>query len=102
MRKRKDVLSIEGNDAANDVRKLKALGKQPVNSNVLLLTSEEFEKEKGGYESDEPEEESEDDDGGLLEVVENSSGAKSNKRNRKRKAVERLQGYKYIFFFSFA
>ncbi|KAH6826670.1 hypothetical protein C2S53_002913 [Perilla frutescens var. hirtella] len=88
VRKRKDILSIEGNNAPNEVQKLKALEKQPVNTGSLLLTNEEFEEEKGGYKSDEPEEKSEEDEG-LLEVVENS-----NKRNRKRKAVERLHGYK--------
>lgn len=95
-------MSIEGNDAVNDVPKLKALGKKPVNSGVLLLQSEEFEKENSGYESDEPEKETEDGgDVGLLGVVENFSGAKANKRNRKRKAAERLQGYKYVFYAQF-
>ncbi|KAL1565221.1 coilin-like [Salvia divinorum] len=91
VRKRKDILSIEGNNAAaNDVQKLKALEKQPVDGGVLLLANDEFEKEKGGYESDE----SGDDDEVLLDVVENSSGGKSNKKNRKRKAAERLEGNK--------
>ncbi|XP_057776809.1 coilin [Salvia miltiorrhiza] len=85
VRKRKDILSIEGNKAANDVQKLKALEKRPVDGGVLLLANEEFEKEKGGYESDE---EFEDDDEVPLEVVENSSGRNSNKKNRKRKVAE--------------
>ncbi|KAK6160289.1 hypothetical protein DH2020_003670 [Rehmannia glutinosa] len=50
-----------GNNAGNDVEKLKAVEKQPVNSGLLLLASEEFEKEKGGYESDDPEEDDEED-----------------------------------------
>lgn len=67
--------------------------KQPVNTGVLLLANEEFEKEKGGYESDDPEEEFEEDDqGDLLEDIENAET-----QNRKRKAPEKLQGSKYAF-----
>ncbi|KAG6422358.1 hypothetical protein SASPL_118926 [Salvia splendens] len=91
VRKRKDILSIEGNNAAaNDVQKLKALEKRPVDAGVLLLANGEFEKEKGGYESDE----SEDDDEVLLDVVEDSAAENSRKKNRKRKAAERLEGNK--------
>ncbi|XP_047961098.1 coilin isoform X2 [Salvia hispanica] len=88
VKKRKHILSIEGNDAANDVQKLKPQEKQPVDGGVLLLANEEFEKEKGGYESDESKKVSEDDDKFLLDVVENSSGCKSKKKNRKRKVAE--------------
>ncbi|KAL1550390.1 coilin-like isoform X2 [Salvia divinorum] len=95
VKKRTHILSIEGNDAANDVQKLKAREKQPVDGGVLLLANEEFEKEKGGYESDESKKVSEDDDDkGLLDVVENSSGLNSTKKNRKRKSAERLEGNK--------
>lgn len=94
-------MAIEGNNAANDVQKLKALEKQPVNAGFMLLANEEFEKEKGGYESDDPEKESVDDDAGLLEVVGTSSRGNSNKKNRKRKAAEKLEGYKYVAFCSF-
>lgn len=66
----------------------------------MLLANEEFEKEKGGYESDDPEKEPAVDDAGLLEVVGTSRG-NSNKKNRKRKAAEKLEGYKYVAFCSF-
>ena len=93
MRKRKDILSIEGNNAAaNDVQKLKALEKRPVDAGILLLANGDFEKEKGGYES----EESEDDDEVLLDVVEDSAAENSRKKNRKRKAAKRLEGNKYV------
>ncbi|KAG6426763.1 hypothetical protein SASPL_110997 [Salvia splendens] len=89
VKKRKHILSIEGNDAANDVQKLKVREKQSVDGGVLLLANEEFEKVKGGYESDESKKVSEDDDDEvLLDVVENSSGCKSKKKNRKRKLAE--------------
>lgn len=72
---------------------MKAVEKQPVNTGVLLLANEEFEKEKGGYESDDPDEEFEEDDqGDLLEDIENAEP-----QNRKRKAPEKLQGSKYGF-----
>ncbi|KAI3467611.1 hypothetical protein Pfo_024274 [Paulownia fortunei] len=93
VRKRRDILSIAGNNAANDVERLKAVEKQPVNSGVLLLANEEFEKEKGGYESDDPEEESEEEED-LLEDVENPSGGDADPKNRKRKASENLLGSK--------
>ncbi|KAL8520009.1 hypothetical protein ACS0TY_010809 [Phlomoides rotata] len=85
VQKRKDILSIAGNNTTNDVEKLKAVGKQPVNSGLLLLANEEFDKERGGYESDEPEA---DDEEALLENVEHPSGSK---RNRKRKSADKLQ-----------
>ncbi|KAG6429263.1 hypothetical protein SASPL_107308 [Salvia splendens] len=91
VKKRKHILSIEGNDAANDVQKLKHREKRPVDGGVLLLANEEFEKEKGGYESDESKkvsEDGDDDDKFLLDVVENSSDCKSKKKNRKRKVAE--------------
>lgn len=69
--------------------KLKAVEKQPVNSGLLLLTNEEFEKEKGGYESDDPDE-------ALLENVEDPSGSNSIKRNRKRKLAYKLQHTRYV------
>ncbi|KAL7116807.1 hypothetical protein ACP275_03G028700 [Erythranthe tilingii] len=50
--------------------------KQPVNTGVLLLANDEFEKEKGGYESDEPEEDVE------------------GPKKRKRKAEEKIEGSK--------
>ncbi|XP_042057236.1 coilin-like [Salvia splendens] len=91
VRRRKDILSIEGsNAAANDVQKLKTLEKRPVDAGALLLANGEFEKEKGGYESDE----SEDDDEDLLDVVEDSAAENPRKKNRKRKAAERLEGNK--------
>lgn len=83
VQKRKDVLSIAGNNTTNDVGKLKAVEKQPVNNGLFLLANEEFEKEKGGYESDEPEE-------ALMENVEDPSGSNL-KRNRKRKSADKLQ-----------
>ncbi|XP_011086676.1 coilin isoform X3 [Sesamum indicum] len=95
VRKRRDILSIEGNDAANKVEKLEAAEKQPVNSGVLLLANKEFENEKGGYESDDPEGEfEEDDEEDLLEDMENPSGGNADPKNRKRKAPEKLQGSK--------
>ncbi|KAL0336065.1 UNVERIFIED_CONTAM: Coilin [Sesamum radiatum] len=97
VRKRRDILSIEGNDAANEVEKLEAAEKQPVNSGVLLLANKEFENEKGGYESDDPEGEfEEDDEEDLLEDMENPSGGNADPKNRKRKAPEKLQGSKYV------
>ncbi|KAL2543304.1 sphere organelles protein-related [Abeliophyllum distichum] len=77
-------VAIEGNNVANLVDKLKALEKQPVNSGVLLLANEEFEKEKGGYESDEPEE----DDEESLKGLEGTLGGNDVSKKRKRKAVE--------------
>ncbi|KAK4429761.1 Coilin [Sesamum alatum] len=74
--KRRATLSIEGNDAANEVEELKAAEKQPLNSGVLLLANKEFEDEKGGYESDDP------------------KGEFEEAKNRKRKAPEKLQGSK--------
>ncbi|KAL0421466.1 UNVERIFIED_CONTAM: Coilin [Sesamum latifolium] len=95
VRKRRDILSIEGNDAANEVQKLEAAEKQPVNSGVLLLANKEFENEKGGYESDDPEGEfEEDDEEDLLEDMEKLSGGNADPNNRKRKAPEKLQGSK--------
>ncbi|KAG8366017.1 hypothetical protein BUALT_Bualt17G0032400 [Buddleja alternifolia] len=89
VRKRRDILPIEGNNAANEVGKLKGVEKQPVNTGVLLLANEEFEKEKVGYDSDDPEEESEEEDEeGLLEDIE---GGNADCQNRKRKATEKLQ-----------
>ncbi|KAL7093795.1 hypothetical protein ACP275_11G061700 [Erythranthe tilingii] len=77
VRKRRDVLSITGNNAAaNEVEKLRDAEKQPVNTGVLLLANDEFEKEKGGYESDEPEEDVE------------------GPKKRKRKAEEKIEGSK--------
>ncbi|EYU30618.1 hypothetical protein MIMGU_mgv11b024201mg, partial [Erythranthe guttata] len=79
VRKRREVLSITGNNAvADEVEKLRAAEKQPVNNGVLLLANDEFEKEKGGYESDEPEEELEED----VEAP----------KKRKRKAEEKIEG----------
>ncbi|KAL6562696.1 hypothetical protein OROGR_003703 [Orobanche gracilis] len=84
VRKRRDILTIAGNNVANDVEKLKAVEKkQHVGDGVLLLANEEFEKEKGGYESEE------DDEEGLLKDAENA-GPKSHKR----KAPEKLRGSK--------
>ncbi|KAL8037805.1 hypothetical protein ABFX02_11G061700 [Erythranthe guttata] len=81
VRKRREVLSITGNNAvADEVEKLRAAEKQPVNNGVLLLANDEFEKEKGGYESDEPEEELEED----VEAP----------KKRKRKAEEKIEGSK--------
>ncbi|KAL0357850.1 UNVERIFIED_CONTAM: Coilin [Sesamum calycinum] len=92
---REGTFYLEGNDAANEVEKLEAAEKQPVNSGVLLLANKEFENEKGGYESDDPEGEfEEDDEEDLLEDMENPSGGNADPKNRKRKAPEKLQGSK--------
>ncbi|PIN22942.1 hypothetical protein CDL12_04338 [Handroanthus impetiginosus] len=95
IRKRRDILAIAGNDAAKEIQNLKALEKQPVNSGVLLLANEEFEKENGGYESDDLEEESgEHDEVVVLEDKENPKDGNADLKNRKRKAAEKLLGSK--------
>ncbi|XP_075504738.1 coilin-like isoform X1 [Primulina tabacum] len=94
VRKRREILSIEGNDTANAAVELRAMEKQPAPNGTLLLASEEFEKEKGGYESDETEVESDEEDENVLEDMEGPSGGNADPRNRKRKALEKLQDSK--------
>ncbi|CAA3006092.1 Hypothetical predicted protein [Olea europaea subsp. europaea] len=91
VKKRGNTLVVKGTNTSSLVEKSKALEKQPVNSGVLLLANEEFEKEKGGYESDEPEEE----DGEPVKDLEGTSGVKDVSKKRKRKAVEECQDSKY-------
>ncbi|KAL3819295.1 hypothetical protein ACJIZ3_005200 [Penstemon smallii] len=90
VRKKRNILHLEGRNAANELEKLEAVvEQQPAKTGgVLLLANEEFVKEKGGYES---EEESEDD---LLEDVENPLGRNADSKNRKRKAAEKIRGSK--------
>ncbi|XP_073132679.1 LOW QUALITY PROTEIN: coilin [Henckelia pumila] len=94
VRKRREILCIEENDTAKAVGELRAVEKQSVSNGILLLASEEFEKEKGGYESDDPEVESDEEDENVLEDMEGPSGGNADPRNRKRKASEKLQGSK--------
>ncbi|XP_022876815.1 coilin-like isoform X2 [Olea europaea var. sylvestris] len=90
VKKRGHTLAIEGNNIATVVEKSKALEKQPVNSGVLLLANEDFEKEKGGYEIDEPEEEDE----VPVKDLEVISDGNDVSKKRIRKAAEECQDTK--------
>lgn len=68
------------------------LEKLPLQTGFKLLANEEFENEKGGYES-----ESEEDEG--KKVLEYTSDVK--KVSKKRKALKKLQGSKYVWNFLF-
>ncbi|KZV17803.1 coilin [Dorcoceras hygrometricum] len=91
VRKKREILSIEGNDTANAVEEMRVAEKQTLQNCVLLLAIEEFEKENGGHKSDDPEVESDEEDENVLEDMEDPSAGNANPRNRKRKASEKLQ-----------
>ncbi|XP_075523911.1 coilin-like isoform X2 [Primulina tabacum] len=94
VRKRREILSFKGNDNADAVEELRAMENHYVPNGVLLLASEEFEKEKGGSQSDDPEVEYDEEDENVLEDMEGPSGGNADPRNRKRKASVKLQGSK--------
>ncbi|XP_059283917.1 coilin-like isoform X2 [Lycium ferocissimum] len=77
VKKKGDVLAIEGNDAPNIAENNRIVEKQPVNTGQLPLANKEFDNESGGYES---EDESEDEEGSGLE---NSLGCNVISRKRK-------------------
>lgn len=78
VRKRRNILSINGNEAANQPEKLE---QQPRSSDILLLANGDE-----GHESEVPDAE------GLLE--------NSHRKKRKRKSPEKLRGSKYLFLCS--
>ncbi|XP_051122050.1 coilin isoform X2 [Andrographis paniculata] len=88
VRKKRNVLCIEGGNASKEVKKVKTAGKQPVDSDVFLLANEEFQKEKGAEESENNEEAEE---GEVLECI---LGGNEEPKHRKRKAKEKLQSSK--------
>lgn len=90
VKKRENTLVVKGTNISALAEKSKALEKQPVNSGVLLLANEEFEKEKGGYKSEEPEEE----DREPFKDLEGTSGVQDVSKKRKRKAAEECQDSK--------
>lgn len=93
VRKRRNVLSLEGNDAACGLERLEAVRRQPVvDSGVLFLANEEFEKEKGGYESDAAEE----DEDVLCDAEGGPSARDADGKKRKRKVAEKNRESKYV------